>query len=68
MMTETDAWNIEQERQLARCKPDLEKALEALNTAQHYLHETCNYESDMLDEMCDNLQNNIELLKGLIGD
>jgi hypothetical protein len=68
MMTEEDAWKIEQERQLARCKPDLEKALEALNTAQHYLHETCNYESDLLDNVCDSIQENINLIEGLISD
>lgn len=67
-MTEEDAWKIEQERQLARCKPDLEKALEALNTAQHYLHETHEYESDMLDDMCGGIQDYIRAIKGLISD
>ena len=68
MMTEEDAWKIEQERQLARIKPDLEKVLEGLNTAKHYLHETSEYESDLLDNVCDSIQENINLIEGLISD
>jgi hypothetical protein len=68
MMTEEDAWKIEQERQLARCKPDLERTLEALNNAQHYLHGTCNYESDMLDDICGGIHDYIKAIEGLISD
>ena len=67
-MTEADAWKIEQERLLAKIKPDLEKVLEGLNTAQHYMHETHEYESDLLDSICDNIQENINLIEGLISD
>ena len=66
MISEEQIWKMEQEKELLKIRPDLERVIHALNTAQHYMHETCNYESDVLDEICDNIQNNIQLLEGLI--
>jgi hypothetical protein len=66
MISEEDIWNLEQEKILLKIKPDLEKSVEALSTALHYLNETGEYESEVLDEISDNTYTNIQILKGLI--
>jgi hypothetical protein len=66
MISEEDIWKMEQEKTLLKVKPDLEKALKGLETAIHYLHETGDYESEVLDEICDSTYSNIQLLEGLI--
>ena len=66
MISEEQIWNMEQEKLLLKIRPDLEKSVEGLSTALHYLNETGEYESEILDEISDNTYNNIQLLKGLI--
>ena len=66
MISEEEIWKMEQEKTLLKVKPDLEKALEALHTALHYLEETAEYESEVLDEIADNTITNINLLKGFV--
>jgi len=64
MMMEEDVWKIEQEKMLAKVRPDLKRALKSLESALHWLHETHEYESEMLDEVCEDIQDNIQVLEG----
>ena len=65
-MMEEDVWKIEQEKMLAKVRPDLKRALKSLESALHWLHETHEYESEVLDELCGDIQDNIQVLEGFI--
>jgi len=62
---EVDAAN-ERKEAFKKVKKDLEKALEALRTSLHYIHETHEYESDLLDNMCSDLENHVTELQGIL--
>lgn len=68
MFTEEEIFKIEQKKTLAIVKKDIERALEGVSTAIHYLHETFEYESDVLDNACDELVDIESNLKGLVYD
>jgi hypothetical protein len=68
MMTEDVIYRANQEKEFAKIKGSLEKAIEALDNALHYLHETSDYESDMLDTAVDEIMEVKTRLEALMRD
>lgn len=59
---------IEQDikQRFEKAEPALVKTLEALRTAIYWLHESHDYESDMLDDMCSRLEDHERFLSELL--
>ena len=68
MMTEEQIAVIEQRKALVTIKGDINRALQGVDMAIHYLHETYFYESDVLDNALDDLMDMKANLEGLISD
>lgn len=66
MITAEDIAAFEQDILLEKVRPDIKRALHAAETAMHYLHETSDYESDALDNVCSDIQDAITVLKGFV--
>jgi len=67
MIDEELMFKLEQEKQLEIVRGDIERALHSVKSAIHYLQETGDYESDLLDNVTDELFNIDALLTGLLG-
>jgi len=66
MIDERVIYRIEQEKSLERSRGDLNNALQSVKSAIHYLEETHRYESDLLDDITDQLMTIEENLMGLL--
>jgi hypothetical protein len=68
MTEEEDIFFLEQEKALIKVKPDIERALNCMESAMHWLHETEPYQSEVLDNICGDLKDHIYLIKRLLSD
>jgi hypothetical protein len=66
MITEEIIYKTNQEREFLKIKNDIKKAIHSIDSAIHYLQETCNYDSDVLDIAVDELTDVKERLKLLV--
>mgnify|MGYP001026033383 CR=1 FL=1 len=68
MTTEEDIEAINNEKAFINVKRELRNALQGISTAIHYLHETSEYESSVLDEITDDLVSAHRIMEELLSD
>ena len=68
MITEEDIQAMNNEKALISVKREFRNALQGISTAIHYLHETSDYESLIVDKIFENLVSAHRELKELIDD
>jgi len=68
MISEEYIQSITNEKALLSIQRDLKNALQGITSAIHYLHETSDYESSILDDIIENLLSAEKDIKDLIND
>ena len=66
MITGEDIYALEQEKAFDNVKGDINQALRNVQSAIHYLYETFEYDSDMLDDTVDQLMLIADNLQGML--
>lgn len=62
-----EVYIAEQESEFGKVKPFIEEALQRVNSAITFLHETGDYESNELDRASSNLENTQRILINMVG-